>query len=47
VQGRLQLIAVKTPAEDPNRKYFDEMVRLVFEITNHVMKIQQIQRDAS
>ena len=46
VQGRLQLLAAKCPAEDPNRRYFDDLVRQVFEITNHVIKIQQIQRDA-
>lgn len=47
VQGRLQLLAVKCPKEDPNRQYLDDLVRQVFEITNYVIKIQQIQRDAS
>jgi signal transduction histidine kinase len=47
VQGRLQLMAAKCSNDDPNQQYYADLVRQVFEITNHVVKIQQIQRDAS
>jgi hypothetical protein len=47
VQGRLQLLAARCPADDPNAQTFQELVRLIFEVTQQVMQIQQVHRQFS
>lgn len=47
LQGRLQLMAVKLPADDPQAKVMQELVRLIFEVSQHVIEIQQLHRTVS
>lgn len=47
VQGRLQLIAAKCPADDPNSQTYHDLVRLAFDVTHQLMEIQQLHRQFS
>lgn len=47
VQGRLQLIAAKCPAGDPNHQTYHDLVRLAFDVTHQLMEIQQLHRQFS
>lgn len=47
VQGRLQLLAARCPSGDPNEKTYQDLVRLIFEVTHQVMEIQQLHRQFS
>jgi len=47
VQGRLQLLAARCPSSDPNSQTFQDLVRLIFDVTHQVMEIQQIHRQFS
>lgn len=47
VQGRLQLLAARCPTGDPNEKTYQDLVRLIFEVTHQVMEIQQLHRQFS
>jgi signal transduction histidine kinase len=47
LQGRLQLLASKSGPEDPNAKYFQEMVGLILNVSKHVAEIQQLHRQYS
>lgn len=47
VQGRLQLMAAKCPASDPNAQVYNELVRLAFDVTHQLMQIQQLHRQFS
>lgn len=44
IQGRLQLMAARCPADDPHAQTFQELVRLAFSITHQVMELQQLHR---
>jgi signal transduction histidine kinase len=44
VQGRLQLLAAKADGAAPNAECLQELVRLTFDVTNHLMEIQRIHR---
>jgi len=47
VQGRLQLMAAQCPPDDPNAAMFQELVRLIFEVSRQVMAIHQLHRQFS
>lgn len=47
IQGRLQLMAAKCPAGEPNAQMYQELVRLAFDVTGHLMEIQQLHRQFS
>ncbi|MCL5270815.1 MAG: hypothetical protein M1457_09770 [bacterium] len=44
VQGRLQLIALRASPEDPNYQHLQDMVRMMFEVSQSIMSIHQIHR---
>ena len=47
VQGRLQLMAARLPEGDPSAQQFNELVKLIFEVSQHVVEIHQIHRQYS
>lgn len=44
VQGKLQLMSIKTPPEDPNSETYKELVKLIQQVSAEVMEVHQIQR---
>lgn len=44
IQGRLQLLAAKCPADDPNAECLKDLVRLIFEVSKQVMEIHHLHR---
>jgi len=47
LQGRLQILQSKTPAEDPQKEKIDLMVKLTFEIGRHLRELQEFHRQYS
>lgn len=47
LQGRLQILHSKTPAEDPLKERVDLMVKLVMEVSAHLRELQELQRKYS
>jgi signal transduction histidine kinase len=47
VQGRLQLMAARCAEGDPNQQTFQDLVRLILDVSRHVMEIQQLHRKYS
>ena len=44
IQGRLQLLAAKCPADDPNAECLKDLVRLIFEVSKQVTEIHHLHR---
>jgi signal transduction histidine kinase len=47
VQGRLQLMAAKVNGAAPTAECLQELVRLIFDVSNHLMEIQRMHRTYS
>ena len=47
IQGRLQLLAAKAGPDDPNDEIYRELVKMVMEVSKHLMHLQQVQRNFS